>query len=139
MAKRKKNRLPPFVPLTWETLNHEAFISLPHSAARTLPYFLGKVRDTDFKGSGRYLVTFQFSYREAKRYGLSSRTFYRVVRELVAKGFIDVIERGGLRGFGLSYTEFRLSRRWERYGMFDFEERSLDAILSKPALFLANG
>lgn len=41
---REANRLPPFVPLTSEMLNHEAYKALTPSAAKALPYFLAKVK-----------------------------------------------------------------------------------------------
>jgi hypothetical protein len=39
---KTKNHLPPFVPLTWDLLNHAAYRDLKPSAAKALPYFLGK-------------------------------------------------------------------------------------------------
>src|ERR1700690_1428522 len=121
MAKRKTpNKLPPFVPLLWDVLNSEAYKSITYAAAKALPYFLGK-----FKGSysdpQRYLFAFQFSYSEGKRYGFASATFSKVIQELVRKGFIDPVDKGGLRSDGKSCNLFRLSQRWLKYGKNDFD------------------
>jgi hypothetical protein len=36
------------------------------------------------------------------------------------KGFIDPVDKGGLRGWGLSCNVFRMSDRWKDYGKKDF-------------------
>ena len=122
MGKGKRgNRLPPFVPLTWDMLNSKAYIDLPASAGKALPYFLGKVK-CSFNDSQRYLMEFSFSYSEGKRVGFASGTFSNVIKALVRKGFIDPVDKGGLRSDGKSYNIFRLSRRWEKYGNADFKD-----------------
>ena len=121
--KRKKNRLPPFVPLLCRMLNHKAYIDLSASAAKALPYFLWKVKNSDYRDERRYLEPFEFSYTEAESYGFSRKTFARVIRELVRKGFIDPYERGGLKSGGFGYNKFRLSLRWEDYGKQNFERK----------------
>jgi hypothetical protein len=113
--KNKKNRLPPFVPLVWDLLNSPAYKKLTPSSAKALPFFLGKVK-TGYNDSERYQVTFNFSYPEAKRLGFSTATFSRIRKELTEIGFIDTVEKGGLRGQGKGYNKYRLSRRWETYG-----------------------
>lgn len=124
MGKKRNrlNRLPPFVPLIWSMLNHVAYKSLKPSAAKALPYFLGKVK-TPYWDPQRYLERFHFSYTEAMGYGFSRGTFSRVIQELVRKGFIDPAERGGLKSFGLGYNWFCLSQRWQRYGTLGFERK----------------
>ena len=124
---RKRNKLPPFVALTWEMLNHEAYKLLTKSAAKALPYFLGKIK-CPYNDPQRYRETFQFSYTEAEGYGFRRTTFSRVICDLVAKGFIDPVERGGLRGFGRSFNKFRLSERWKRYAKVSFEEKNWKTI-----------
>ncbi|NVN97432.1 hypothetical protein HXX01_04380 [Candidatus Nomurabacteria bacterium] len=108
--------------MTWDLLNSEAYKTLPSSAAKALPYFLGKhgkgTKTDDYSG------TFEFSYAEAKRHGFATRTFSRVIQELVKKGFIDPAGYGGLRGFCKSFNKFMTSKRWERYGTKNFEEKS---------------
>lgn len=117
---RLSKRLPPFVALTWEMLNSKAYKDLNYSSAKALPYFLGKYKGA-YRDPQRYLLEFPFSYSEAKRYGFSNSTFSKVIQELVRKGFIDPVDRGGLRGDSKSYNLFKLSRRWEKYGTEGFE------------------
>jgi hypothetical protein len=124
---RKRNKLPPFVPLTWEMLNHKAYKSLTYSAGKALPYFLGKVKNL-YNDPQRYFEHFQLSYTEAQNYGFHRTTFFRIICELIEKGFIDPVERGGLRGFGRSFNKFRLSERWIRYGKGDFEKMNWKTI-----------
>jgi len=125
--KQKLNRLPPFVALTWEVLNHEVYKSLKPAAAKALPYFLGKIK-SPYGDPHRYFETFHLSYTEAQTYGFSRTTFSRIICELIEKGFIDPVEKGGLRGFGRSFNKFRLSQRWKRYGKVGFEEKNWKTI-----------
>lgn len=118
---RDKNWLPPFVPMTWELLNSRAYIELPNAAKGALPYFFGKVYKTP-KDPQRYRDTFEFSYREAKRLGHANSTFSKIIQDLMTYGFIDPVEKGGLRGNGKSCSKFRLSTRWEQYGTPEFKE-----------------
>jgi hypothetical protein len=121
MPKSKGNKLPPFVAMTWEVLNSKAFRSLNFSSGKALPFFLGKVK-SNYRDSQRYLISFSFSYKEAGRYGFAPATFSNVIRELVQKGFLDPVDKGGLRGDGKSYNLFRLSQRWLDYGSAEFKE-----------------
>lgn len=116
---RNGDKLPPFVPLTWVLLNSLAYKELPHSAAKALPYFLGKVQK-GFNDPQKYLMDFSFSYTEARRFGFANGTHNRAISELLSKGFIDPIDKGGLRGGGLSCSLFRLSERWKEYGTKEF-------------------
>jgi hypothetical protein len=121
LRKRKsENRLPPFVPLLWDVLNSKAYKECTYAAAKALPYFLGKYKGPH-KDLARYEVEFNFSYSEAARYGFAPSTFSKVIQELVRKGFIDPVDKGGLRSDGRSYNIFRLSRRLEKYGSAAFE------------------
>ena len=120
VKKKKGNRLPPFVPLPWQMLNSKAFIELPPSACKALPYFLGKVK-IKFQDVQRYVSEFSFSYKEGNRLGFSSATFSKVIQDLVHFGFIDPIDKGGLRGDCKSNNLFKLSRRWETFGSDKFE------------------
>jgi hypothetical protein len=121
--KRKKtgNKLPPFVPLLWDTLNHRAYKALPPHAAKLLPYFIGKVKINP-RESAYHNETFSFTYREAQNYGCSKRTFYNVVTALVKYGFIDPVRRGGLKGLNMTASIFKLSGRWKDYGNASFVE-----------------
>jgi hypothetical protein len=114
-SKNKTNRLPPFVPLIWDLLNSPAYKKLTPSAAKALPYFLGKVK-VKYNDPEKYEKIFPFSYPEAEKLGFSTATFSRIHKELEEKGFIERAERGGLRGKSEGYSKYRLSRKWESYG-----------------------
>lgn len=126
--KRSNGKLPPFVALTWKLLNSKAYIDLKPSAAKALPYFLGKIK-APHDAPERYTEEFPFSYTEAKRFGFASTTHSRDIAELVEKGFIDPAYRGGMRSFGLTSNRFRLSRRWEDYGTPAFRGMSWKEVL----------
>jgi hypothetical protein len=108
------NKLPPFVPLTWDVLNSKAYIELPPSAAKALPYFWGKVKK-GFSDPEKYVTQFTFSYPEGLRLGFSHTTFAKIIRDLEKFGFIDWVAQGGLRGKGKGYNRFKLTQRWENY------------------------
>lgn len=118
-AIRRASRLPPFVPLTWEMLNHKAYKELPFAASKALPYFLGKVK-MDYNAPNRLTTEFSFSYSEAKLLGFANATFSKVITDLVKYGFIDPKDRGGLRGECRTYSFFCLSERWKLYGQEGF-------------------
>jgi hypothetical protein len=117
---KEKSRMCNFVALPWPVLNGKAFISLKPSAGKALLYFWGKPHEP-FNKPAHYETEFRFPYEEGKRYGFSPGTFSKVIQELVAKGFIDPVDKGGLRGNGKSYNVFKISRRWEKYGTNDFQ------------------
>jgi len=118
--KRKSDRLPPFVAMPWEVLNHKAYKDLPASAAKALPYIMGKVQ-LPYNLPEKYSQEFTFSYREAKKLSFAASTWSEVIQKLVAFGWIDPVDRGGLRGKGKSCSVFKLSRRWEKYGTPDYK------------------
>lgn len=120
-GKKQYRKLPPFVPLPWDLLNHRAYIPLPFAASKALPYFLGKVK-YPFNDPQKYLTEFSFTYSEGNKYGFSASTFSSIIRDLISYGFVDPVDRGGLRGCGMSSSRFKLSRRWERYGTEDFQK-----------------
>lgn len=118
---KQKLALPPFVPMTWTLLNSKAYKDLTFAARAMLPYFIGKP-NINIR-SDLYLKTeFSISYREALSYGCSTRTFTRVISDLMRKGFIDPVDKGGLRGWGLSCNVFRMSDRWKQYSTKGFIE-----------------
>ncbi len=137
MPKRRDKKgedLPPFVPMTWQLLNSGAYKALSYASRAMLPYFIGSPEYPDGKKihmrSDLYLKTeFTFSYKEAVKYGCTTRTFARVIEDLMLKGFIDPVDKGGLRGSGLSRNVFRLSERWKRYGAEGFVEVSWSAFM----------
>ena len=70
-----------------------------------------------------------FTYAEAKELGIrSSRTFNRVIRELVEdKGFIDLAEYGSW--YGKQPNKFSISYRWRKYGTDEYEKIEIPRIL----------
>ncbi len=132
MSRRRatSGQLPPFVPMLWEMLNSNAYKDLPPSAAKSLPYFLGKVKKS-YKDPQRCLIEFHLSYREAKKYGFANTTHHRNICQLVEKGFIDPCDKGGLKSDGKGYNLFRLSKRWENYGTGSFKEKKWFTALPK--------
>jgi DNA-binding GntR family transcriptional regulator len=71
-----------------------------------------------------------FTYAEANHYGLSNATFYRAIRTLVRRGFIDVEHRGGTFGHGeiKDYSRFKMSNRWRKWGTDEFEKKSFEVL-----------
>jgi len=116
--------------MTWTLLNSKSFQALPYAAAKALPYFFGKVK-MPHNNPEKYSADFHFSYPEAKGYGFPSATFAKVIKMLIAFGFIDPIEKGGLRGYRTGYNVFRLSRRWEKFGTNDFETMDWETFMPK--------
>ena len=131
VKKLKDKRLPPFVALPWAMLNVEAYKSLRHPAGKALPYFWGKPR-APFNNPAQYDTTIHFPYKEGQRYGFSPGTFSKVIRELVAKGFLDPVEKGGLRSHGKSYNLFKISNRWEKYGSDEFQPLDWKCFVPRP-------
>jgi hypothetical protein len=127
----KSGKLPPFVALTWRILNSQAYKDLPTSATKALPYFLGKVK-CGYNDPQRYLGEFVFPYSEGKKFGFAFGTFSKVIQDLVRFGFIDPVDKGGLRGDSKSYNVFRLSKRWELYGTPGFESLEWRCFIPKP-------
>jgi len=122
-GRKSRNKLPPFVALTWEMLNSRAYKDLSPSAAKVLPYFLGKPK-FGYGDPQRYREEFHLSYSEARQYGFAIATHHRNISQLVERGFIDPADKGGLRGLGRSYSLFTLSWRWKEYGKPGFERIS---------------
>jgi hypothetical protein len=133
-AKRSKDRkLPPFVALPWSMLNGRAYQSLKHSAAKALPYFWGKPKRR-FDDPALHEIEIKFPYEEGARYGFASGTFSKIIQELVAKGFLDPVDKGGLRSFGKSWNVFKISRRWEKYGTAEYQAVHWKCFVPRPRL-----
>ncbi|MBF0542304.1 MAG: hypothetical protein HQK91_12745 [Nitrospirae bacterium] len=120
-GKRKSGKLPPFVPLLWDMLNSPAYKDLAPSSAKVLPYFLGKPKINMSKQTEFYGANFNFTYSEAKKYGFASKTYERCLIELLAKGFIDIVWKGGIRGESKTASRYRNSLRWKNYSLPDFK------------------
>jgi hypothetical protein len=121
--KKDLSRLPPFVPILWEVLNHDAYKKLPPSACKALPYFLGKWKGP-YNVPEKLTTEFSFSYREANKLGFATTTHHRNICALIEFGFIDPYDKGGLKSDGKSYNLFRLSPRWLKYGTREFINNS---------------
>ena len=108
-----------FVAMPWNLLNSKAYKALKPSSAKALPYFLGK-RYKSERGNKLY---FTFSYSEAKRYGFAPSTFSNIIKDTMRTGFVDPVDKGGLRGCNKSYNKYTLSVRWKLYGEPGFIEK----------------
>ncbi len=102
-------------------LNSPAYKELPPTACKILPFFLGKVK-LPLASKDYYQINFTLPYAEGLSYGCARKTFSEVIKALMRFGFIDPVKKGGLRGFGLTTSVFRLSTRWEAYKTFAFQE-----------------
>lgn len=60
-----------------------------------------------------------FTYGEAVTLGISAATFWKAIKELLARGFIDIAEAG--RWYEKEPTRFSISRRFLNYGKPDFQ------------------
>jgi len=119
----KGNRLTPFSPILYAELDSAAYKALPGNAAKALPYFK-RIHGLRIKKAGRdFNGIFDFTYTEAEKIGFARHTFARIIAELNAKGFIDVVSQGGKRGCGMSNSKYCLSERWRNYGKPWFENR----------------
>ena len=107
-----------FVPITFEEMDSMAFISLNGNSAKLYGYLKRAARTAAYKNgmSRQGDVQFDFTYSEAKRHGFSESTFIRAIRQLWEKGFIELVERGGLRGQGRSNSRYKLAAYWKTYG-----------------------
>ncbi|HEA68261.1 MAG TPA: hypothetical protein ENI07_15790 [Desulfobacterales bacterium] len=130
MAKKKfRNRS--FCYLEPSLIESDAFLNLSGKAAMIcLIRFHQKAyrkRTSKKKGGMKELIITNngqivFPYSEAVALGLkSSRTFYKVLHELVEeKGFVDVATPGNW--YLKELTKYSISGRWKRYGTSDFEQ-----------------
>ena len=130
---RKKFKLKRKAWVEPEMLISEAFRTLPSSAMWVLLRFTQKVKWHDSKVAGRKHRIYEnngltFTYAEANHHGLSNATFYRAIRTLVRRGFIDVEHRGGTFGHGeiKDYTRFKMSNRWQKWGTDAFREKEFE-------------
>lgn len=119
--KQKKGRVEIeglFVPLTNDEQDSLAYASLTGNASKVYLYLKRTARTAAWYGGGvrEREIIFDYTYTEAKGRGFSESTFIRAMKELWAKGFVDVIERGGLRGKARSNSHYKLAADWKTYG-----------------------
>jgi len=78
-----------------------------------------------FHGDNRKNII--LTYQEAKSI-MAVNTFIRARNQLIERGIIDVIKRGGLEKQPMIYG---LSDRWKKYGTKDFVKIDMEDILPK--------
>lgn len=106
-----------FLPLTFDELDSAAYMSLPGNAAKVYGYLKRAARTAAHRGgAGERDTIFEYTYSEAKSKGFAEQTFRRALKELWAKGFIDLVERGGLRGIHRTNSQYKLARLWKSWG-----------------------
>jgi hypothetical protein len=110
-----------------EMMESEAFRSLSGTAMWVLLRFYQKRKWSDVKVNGKKTRVYQtdgltFTYSEAEYFGIPGKTFYRAIKTIVERGFLDVEHRGGTFGHGeiKDYTRFKISHRWKLWGKPEF-------------------
>jgi len=123
MTKKKKNRNK--IDGNWSYIEHNILDSKAWKGLKIYTkwlYFEFKVRwHTD---NTRNII---FTQREAKNI-MAIDTFYKSRNKLIERGFIDIVERGGLEK---QPTIYGLSNRWKKYGTKDFVKVDLKKVLPK--------
>jgi len=131
--KKKKFRLNRKVWIEPRMMESEVFRSLSSKAMWVLLRFRQKITWEDTKTSSRRKVRIYhdegliFTYSEADEFGISRAQFHRILKLLVAKGFIDVQHQGGC--YGRDYSRYKLVDRWKKYGTPEFEEKTKKRVL----------
>lgn len=118
-----KIRLPPFVPILIDELTSVAFRELLPTSLKIYCHFKRIAGVLRAKSRGTFNGLFDFTYSEAARYGFGTKTFSNCIGDLNDKGFIDIVDSGGLRGNCHSNAKYRLSERWRDYGDKKFMSR----------------
>gem|GEM_PF-466348 len=105
-----------------------AFYSLSASAIRTLMRCLQKRKWVDMKvGRKKKKVYtndgFIFPYNEADYLEVKTTQFYNNMKELIEKGFLDLVYQGGsYQKKEKDYSVYKLSERWRQYDAPDFKK-----------------
>lgn len=123
MTKKKKNKFKydgHFAGVTQKQRESEAFKELSIYAKWLYVEFRFK-----YYGDNDHHII--FTQKEAIKI-MSINTFYKSRDKLIERGFIDIIERGGLEKRPVIYG---LSNRWEKYGTKDFVKIDIKNILPK--------
>lgn len=116
------------IVLEQNLVKSKAWLSLSRTAIVVYLIFRTKCQFTKMKGKpgkrGPVIVNngeIVFTYNEAEeRYGISKSRFRRALKELVAKGFIDIANTG--MGIHKVETWYAISERWRDYGTPEFKE-----------------
>lgn len=119
MSKKKKNKIDGnYSYIEHNIINSEAWKGL--KAHTKWLYFEFKLRW--YGDNTRRII---FPYNEAKNI-MAIATFIKGRKQLVERGFIDIVRRGGLEKQSMIYG---LSKRWKKYGTEDFIKADLKDIL----------
>jgi len=123
MSKKKKNRNK--IDGNWSYIEHNILNSEAWKGIKIYTkwlYFEFKIR---WHTDNTYHII--FTQEEIKKI-MAIGTFYKSRDQLIERGFIDVIERGGLEKQPAIYG---LSNRWKKYGTKDFVKIDIKKILPK--------
>lgn len=122
MGKKKKKREYDghFAGIDEKVMRSEAWKGL--KANTKWLYFEYKYR---FYGDNDHNII--FTYQEAEKI-MSIKTFVKSRNQLIERGFIDVIRRGGLEKQPIIYG---LSNRWKKYGSEEFIKVKIKDILPR--------
>ena len=136
MFKKKRNyHQGGYAQLDADLIESDAFEALSSAnSVRVLVRFWQKRRFKRRGKKGRGKCTdelanngqIKFTYAEAAEFGISERTFLRIIKELIALGFIDIDyenQDGFIPGKGRTPTKYTISERWRLYGTGMFEHR----------------
>lgn len=134
---RRKFRNRSFCMIDADLIESEAFANLSGKFAIVcLLRFHQKIhrRITKRKGLKHGVITNNgeiiFTHAEAKELGMkSSETFYRVIRQLIELGFIDIVDRGNW--YEKTPKKYAISERWRKYGTSEYERKDVPRILPK--------
>jgi len=120
-----------------EMIESEAFRSLSGKTMWVLLRFQQKQTWGQMKQGGYKVTIYEnsgltFTYPEAEYFGLSHATFYRAIKTLVERGFLDVEHRGGSLGQGgKDYSRFKLTDRWRHWNTKNFDEKEFEVLKFK--------
>jgi hypothetical protein len=121
------------VAIPYSLLNSEAYKSLTGSAAKLLPYFIAKPKKPI--NQDQYIqVYYEFTYSEAKKLGFAPKTFKRALDELIAKGFIEPVWKGGLRSDSKTASRFKCSKVWMHFGTDLFKPFNWDEFYKRQVI-----
>jgi hypothetical protein len=119
-GKRKNNKTNngPFAKLDHEIAQSKSFQELTVHAKWLYVEFLLR-----YNGKNKYNIS--FTQKEAEKI-MSTKAFKKARNQLIERGFIDLIRRGGL---WKQCSIFALSDRWRKYGTPEFEKVNIKDIL----------
>lgn len=112
----------PGIRLPYQLESSKAYLSLTGKAPHVLLLFLRK-RKMSQVSRGEWIITnngeIEFTYLEAKRYGINKGQFTRAIDQLIDRGFLSVEETGG--AYRRHKSLYRLIDNWKWYGTKDFK------------------